>query len=266
VRSVDVLPTLLELAGLPPAPGIDGATLVPLLEGRAEARPREAWSYAASTNFGISLRGPDQVKYIYNHTAWAPACGKEELYRLAGDPGEEHDLAATAAREDAARWRERVRHALGSRSSGLLVQAYNAGAVGFSGTLEAPFLHQVRAKSPGPDCGQAAWNAARGGIDFAVPPGQSYRLLLEGIGPGELTLTLTLNGAPLRATLHPRELVRPWQAAFRGPSWRVAEGMGASPATGVRIQWVGEVRVEEAQPSESDQALRERLKALGYVQ
>jgi hypothetical protein len=99
-----------------------------------------------------------------------------------------------------------------------------------------------------------------------VAPGQSYRVLLEGIGPGELTLALTLRGQRFQAALHPRELVRPWQVTYAGSSWREAVGAAGSPATGVRIQWSGDVRVEEAQPSESDQALRERLKALGYVQ
>jgi arylsulfatase A-like enzyme len=265
VRSVDVLPTVLELAGLPAPPGLDGASLLGLMDGRADAAPREAWSYAASTNFGVSLRAPG-VKYIYNDTAWAPACGRAELYHLSTDPREERDLAPGAGRAEADRLRERVQRTLATQASGLMVQIANAGPDRLAGTIEAPFLHQVRTKSPGPECGEVAWNAARGGIDFTAAAGRSYRLLLEGVGPGELRLALHGRGQRFEATLRPRELARPWQVAHGGSGWRVADAPGGAPATGVKVQWVGSVRVEESLPEQADPALRDRLRALGYVQ
>jgi arylsulfatase A-like enzyme len=264
VRSVDILPTLLELAGLPALPGIDGASLVPLIEGKAEARERDAWSYAASTNFGISLRVANRLKYIYNDTAWSPACGTEEVYGLDVDPREEHDLGARG--QDPDRVRQRVLRNLASRASGLLVQLSNATRVTLQGSLEAPFLHQVRTKSPGIGCGVAAWNAARGGIDFAVAPGQSGGLVLQGVGAGELKVTVTAPGQRYQTILDPRQLTRPWRLSYTGSSWQPAPGLAGPIPAGVDIRWVGDVRVEDLEPSESNRALREQLKALGYVQ
>ena len=82
VRSVDLLPTLAELAGLPAPPDLDGVSLVPLLEGRSAAHPRVAWSLASFSNRGLSLRFDGRLKYHYNNTAWAPLAGAEELYDL----------------------------------------------------------------------------------------------------------------------------------------------------------------------------------------
>ena len=88
VSQVDVLPTLLDLLGIPPGPGIDGVTLVPALRG---ARMVERELYAESmyaTRFGWSpLR-------MVRDTRWkfidAP---RPELYDLDADPFELHDLA-----------------------------------------------------------------------------------------------------------------------------------------------------------------------------
>jgi arylsulfatase A-like enzyme len=263
VRSIDILPTVLELAGLPPRPRIDGSSLVTLMEGRPEKGDREALSYAASTNFGLALRSAN-VKYVFNNTAWRPACGDEQLFDLAEDPDEERSLPSGG--EAVERLRGRARDALQSRSSGLLVELFNGGGTPLAGTIDAPFLHQNRTKGPGAPCGDTVWNAARGGIDFRVAPGQGHRLLIEGVGPGAVTLTLSHGSRPYRASLEPRQLSRPWQVAFDGSSWRTREEASGSPATGVKIQWVGDVRVEGVLPEESNPDLRERLKALGYLQ
>ncbi|MEJ2086308.1 MAG: sulfatase, partial [Acidobacteriota bacterium] len=80
VRSIDILPTLLDALGLPQVDGIDGQSLVPLLQGAGDSAPRLAWSYAANDNFGTALRLDNQVKYIFNDGAWPPIEGQEELY------------------------------------------------------------------------------------------------------------------------------------------------------------------------------------------
>jgi arylsulfatase A-like enzyme/Tfp pilus assembly protein PilF len=107
VSLVDVAPTLLELAGLPPAPGLDGRSLAGLVKG-APAGAR--WL-------------PLESEYGFNSFGWAPLAGltdgrwkwigapEPELYDLESDPGEGRNLAADRPTERdrlAARWREQV--------------------------------------------------------------------------------------------------------------------------------------------------------------
>jgi choline-sulfatase len=89
VRLVDVAPTVLALAGLPPLPDVDGVSVVPLLSGRRQAmepaflETRHPWTtYGWSPLAAVRHAG---AKYVR-----AP---REELYDLAADPGEERDLA-----------------------------------------------------------------------------------------------------------------------------------------------------------------------------
>lgn len=89
-RTVDVAPTVAELVGAPAFPACDGASLLPLVRGENEA-PRvalvENMLFAAER---IGIRTADR-KYV----RWAS--GKEEVYDLAADPGEQRDLAGVAS-------------------------------------------------------------------------------------------------------------------------------------------------------------------------
>ena len=90
MRLVDVAPTLLEAAGVPPWPDADGHPLQPLVSG-GETQSRDAYveTFATYFDYGWSaLQGlrSDRYKYIR-----AP---RPELYDLERDPGEREDLAA----------------------------------------------------------------------------------------------------------------------------------------------------------------------------
>ncbi len=94
-RLVDVAPTLLELAGLPPLPSTDGVSLVPLLAGRPqEIPPAYAETYEPWLAYGwaplFSVRAGDW-KLVD-----AP---RPELYDLARDPGESDNRAAASPDE-----------------------------------------------------------------------------------------------------------------------------------------------------------------------
>jgi len=82
---VDVLPTLLELAGrpLPEDAGIDGLSLVPLFEGRK----REEHNYLVSglDKFRMYREGPWKLVRV-NGEKW-------QLYHMKDDPTEIHNLA-----------------------------------------------------------------------------------------------------------------------------------------------------------------------------
>ena len=92
VSLADIAPTLVELAGLEPLSGMQGASLVPLLAGRPGWTGRPAYA---------------ETLYPFYHFGWSPLAtiqdGKwkliessdPELYDLEADPGETRNLATT---------------------------------------------------------------------------------------------------------------------------------------------------------------------------
>jgi arylsulfatase A-like enzyme len=110
VRSIDVAPTLLELAGVKPSEGAMSASLLPLCKNpNAEPGGRSAW---LEIELGCPRAKDDPSRCQSRARALIDGSLKLigrlepegtlhfELYDLACDPGERHDLAATGdARE-----------------------------------------------------------------------------------------------------------------------------------------------------------------------
>jgi iduronate 2-sulfatase len=92
VELLDLYPTLVELAGLPPPPGLDGVSLVPLLRDPAARAHDGALSFrkAKAPPLGVSVRTAR-----YRYTQWPD--GSEELYDHASDAGEQRNVAADPA-------------------------------------------------------------------------------------------------------------------------------------------------------------------------
>jgi arylsulfatase A-like enzyme/Tfp pilus assembly protein PilF len=85
VSSVDIMPTVLDLVGLAPEPGLDGRSLIRALADPGAQLGHVAYSetYFPRYHFGWQhLRGARDGKYLYVD---AP---QPELYDLANDPGE----------------------------------------------------------------------------------------------------------------------------------------------------------------------------------
>ena len=101
---LDVYPTLVELAGLPPVAGLDGRSLGPVL-ARLEATSREAavsYRRVQPPERAFSLR-TETARY----TLWPD--GSEELYDLRSKAGESENLATRPDRAaEKARLRERL--------------------------------------------------------------------------------------------------------------------------------------------------------------
>ncbi len=113
----DLMPTLLDLAGVTLSQRIDGVSLVPALRG--EDRPPREWlhsehapCYSKEQAFHSLTDG--HLKYI-----WRPLDGTEHLFDLDHDPPEAHDLAKDAAQRGLLeQWRSRLVQRLAKRPEG----------------------------------------------------------------------------------------------------------------------------------------------------
>ncbi len=98
VRSMDVLPTVLELLRVPVPGDVEGRSLLPLLEGRVE--PAERLARGGSPEAGpdrafVRLGGYKLVRRLEEPEPGTPFehVPELELFDLAADPGERHDVA-----------------------------------------------------------------------------------------------------------------------------------------------------------------------------
>jgi arylsulfatase len=93
VSTVDVKPTVLDLMGMAQVPGMDGRSLVPLMSGQVTSHRDMVFLSECTWQAKRGVR-TSEWKFIrctdpgmYPRDGW-------ELYRLADDPGEQHNLAA----------------------------------------------------------------------------------------------------------------------------------------------------------------------------
>ena len=97
ISLVDLFPTLCDIANVPIPDGLDGRSLVPLMEGRTDGWPNEAYCELHSHQHGPSV----MVKQ--NHLKCFRFEGKgwpEQLFDLAVDPDENHNLIDSAPYAD----------------------------------------------------------------------------------------------------------------------------------------------------------------------
>ena len=94
VATVDLYPTLLELAGLVPPPGqpLDGTSLVPLFAGGGTlARERLFWHFPCYVGRATPSSAVREGRYKL--VEFFEDGGRTELYDLEADPGEERDIS-----------------------------------------------------------------------------------------------------------------------------------------------------------------------------
>ncbi|MFW6599560.1 arylsulfatase [Propionibacteriaceae bacterium Y2011] len=112
----DVMPTVLELAGVEVPDTVDGASLVPFTRGE-----RPDWRdviHGEHVHFGQSLQWLTDGRAKY---CWASGEGKEQFFDLTADPHERHNLVADADRADEVdRWRRRLITFLTGRDEGFV--------------------------------------------------------------------------------------------------------------------------------------------------
>jgi N-acetylglucosamine-6-sulfatase len=101
VAGLDIMPTVLSAAGVPVPPGLDGRSILPLLQGKQDTgwRSELLYEYYWERNFPqtptmFALR-TDRYKYIHYYGIW----DTDELYDLQEDPLESSNLIFNPERQ-----------------------------------------------------------------------------------------------------------------------------------------------------------------------
>ncbi len=115
VELMDVMPTLLDLAGVPIPEEVDGTSVLPILRGESTGRDfvRGECSRMETMNSGTQFLSDGRRKYI-----WYPGTGHEQFFDLESDPDEMVDLGS--AHTETAIWRQRLVSILADRPEGFV--------------------------------------------------------------------------------------------------------------------------------------------------
>ncbi|MEM7480945.1 MAG: sulfatase [Acidobacteriota bacterium] len=263
VRSVDIVATILDLVGIRPSQDLDGRTLRPYLEGRRPADSPRAWAYASRTNRGFGFRQRNRLKVIYDNSVWSPTAGKAKAFDLRKDPREEHPLPAPPEALE------------------LMRQRFEA-LPGLWLTLENPTQRIFTLDIQGPLVTPASFKSvALGNANMSQPEAERARIALPGSGrtvlrvevvpQGEMIVRALVDGKPPAAD-RPGASFRLNPSAIDAATWTWLEDRwqavdATEPANGptFRAEWVGERRQADRAVSQEDEALREELRALGYI-
>jgi len=110
----DIMPTLLDCAGIRSPAGLDGASLLPLTRG--ECQTVRDWLHGEHLLFGQTVQWLTNGREKY---VWWSGDGHEQLFDLAHDPGELHDLATLPElAATLAQWRSLLVEVLHGREDG----------------------------------------------------------------------------------------------------------------------------------------------------
>ena len=119
VELMDVMPTLLDLAGAEIPETVDGRSVLPLIRGESTDWRDYLHGECAQVptlGSGMQYLTDGQRKYI-----WYPGIGEEQYFNLEADPQELHNLAADAAYADEiATWRQRLIAEIDGRPEGFV--------------------------------------------------------------------------------------------------------------------------------------------------
>lgn len=265
VRLIDVLPSVLELADLPEQTGLDGQSLVPLMADTSRTHPEDAWSYASSSNSGLSLRRENSLKFIFNNTVWPEIHGTTELYDLEADPRENSNLAPEDSR--APRLYSEAAEEFDQRTTGVRVMFSNQLDVPMEAHLKGHIVDPLRVTGFGVKTEFLEWRYQM--LNMIVPPHHSMVFHLEGNPFGELYVTArfdvdSTSRTGVKHVMNLHQYSGPWQSVFDGRQWQEDLESDLGQETGIRI-WIQGPHVDAIAPASIDQESRLLLQKLGYV-
>lgn len=290
VRTVDIVPTLLDVLGLPPAESADGVSLVDLAQGHGSPPP-PAWSYAASTNYGVALQD-GSTKVIDHANAWPGGQGV----------GEE-DLGARDS-EAARRLLRQLRRGFVRQVSGTRLRIQNprdrdwygrvrsSPAPLFANNLKAIDLHcpppvkrdEVEVLEPlvsgaGGDDEEPAgeWLSGEACLrldadiqtaHFRIPAGQTFTLFFESETDFARFHVLRDDGLSKALYVHLDDRGSFRAARFDGKNFELLDRALRPDEVGVMLWWDGldEIRDTSADAEPLSAELQAQLRALGYLQ
>lgn len=268
VRLIDLMPTLLEAAGLAPATPIDGRSLGPLLSGEGDPVPRNAWAYAASSNRGLALRVDNQVKYVFPDPAWAEVAPRERLHDLVEDPCEDHNLAPADARLPDLR--AIAKKTILAQHRGLRLEIVNASEAPLRGRLTGAWAAHNRVKTAEHDRARVHWTAG-GGASFDVERGDRAILLFTRLASTAAGIEIRGSAGdnpvipPGTIDLDLGSLSTPAVICLAAGRWSLDEGCDPNPETGFVLTRIGhDVSIVEDGLT-LDAGVVEQLEALGYL-
>lgn len=260
VSNIDLGPTLLALAGLPPLSGADGVSLAAALRGQGAPRPMPLFAEQISNSETLYAARDERYKAI---ETLAPEI-TSLAFDLSTDPEEKAPLTTLNARaagvrrdllEFMSRSQEGVHLVVDTNDDAAPVRVEIASPKGFTRV----YLMGRRTGEP-----LTVSNDGRSATYEFKRSGFAHHLVAVPADPdAPMTMSLRVAGRPVTtADLQTGEAVR-----FSGPglSFR-ARDLGASkgPATkGIRL-WYQEGAAARS-PSSLDPKLQEELKALGYI-
>ncbi len=268
VRLIDLMPTILDVTGIPVPPDLDGQSLLPLIESPESDFPNEAWAYAASSNRGLALRTDNRTKFTFNDAAWQRLWGQSTETVLQGNSG----IAAGTASEtpDPSRFRKTVTDMLDRDFAGTRIFMTNTSDGILRGDLTGVWDQRSRVKSPAADCRCIRWT--RSGGRFELGPKESLSLFIsngkreDGGISGEY---LSENGTmtPLLINLDHGIPTEPVEYILDGSSWRTGQFLPSTPdnqGVSIRIWSTGPPLGPENETPLGGEALSQ-LQALGYL-
>jgi len=113
---MDILPTLMDLAGLPVPDGLDGLSLLPAMRGQKLPRDYIHGECARMETIGSGMQFVTDGKRKF---IWYPALALEQFFDLEADPQELHDLSGDPTRAcETTLWRTRLIAELAGRPEG----------------------------------------------------------------------------------------------------------------------------------------------------
>lgn len=122
VANIDIAPTMLAAAGLVAPAHMEGASMLPLAQGKAVPwRSELLYEYYWERNFPqtptVHALREDRYKYMHFHGIW----DLDELYDLAADPHESNNLLARPGHEDLAERMSKKLFALLEKTDGMQI-------------------------------------------------------------------------------------------------------------------------------------------------